>query len=311
MIIILGLYLYAIVAILIIALIVRFITKNRWIISALVITAILIPTYDIIITNILGTYYCAQEPNPKTLIKKKVQYPLSIYWEDNVYPGFSKEDRELMITNYLDGVHLKTMALNGDDGKIYVYSKETPQESYDQLLSHLNQEEKQFDYLDKELKKHDLNKEPKHEWVAIRDARLEAMNKVYAIHNQLKQFVDNFPVDEQIYTKETMPKMNYTVTDDEVKLNSFVRKFLYSDETRVIENKTGEVIAYNRNYMPLVSNFSRNTFPRGTYYEFIMCGYEYVFNTMFNYQIVLSHGGIHHINGLNQKLYQRYVKGEK
>ena len=47
-------------------------------------------------------------------MKKKIEKPISIYWEDNVYPGFNKEDRELMIINYLDGVHLKTMALNGD-----------------------------------------------------------------------------------------------------------------------------------------------------------------------------------------------------
>lgn len=74
-------------------------------------------TYDIIMT-----YYCKEEPNPKTFINKTIENPISIYWEDNVYPGFSKEDRELMIINYLNGKNLKTMALNGDDGKIYVYS---------------------------------------------------------------------------------------------------------------------------------------------------------------------------------------------
>jgi hypothetical protein len=85
--------------------------------------AFLLPfTYDIILTNILSAYYClVASPHPKTKIEKKVEYPISIYWEDNVYPGFSKEDRELMIINYLNGVHLKTMALNGDNGKIYVY----------------------------------------------------------------------------------------------------------------------------------------------------------------------------------------------
>ena len=70
-------------------------------------------TYDILLTNIFGLYYCKiAPPHPKTKIEKKVAYPISIYWEDNVYPGFSKQDRELMIKNYLDGVHLKTMALS-------------------------------------------------------------------------------------------------------------------------------------------------------------------------------------------------------
>jgi len=50
-------------------------------------------TYDIIITNILSYYYCESTPtHPKTLITKKIEYPESIYWEDNIYPGFSKED---------------------------------------------------------------------------------------------------------------------------------------------------------------------------------------------------------------------------
>lgn len=82
---------------------------------------VLLPTYDIIVTNGLGAYYCLSSPNPKTYIKLTIEKPISIYWEDNVYPGFSIEDRKLMIMNYLDGKHLQTMALVGDDGKIYVY----------------------------------------------------------------------------------------------------------------------------------------------------------------------------------------------
>src|SRR3990167_11564121 len=66
----------------------------------------LIPTYDIIITNTLGAYHCLTTPS--TYISKTVEYPESIYWEDNFYPGFNAEDRKLMIMNYLDGVHLKT-----------------------------------------------------------------------------------------------------------------------------------------------------------------------------------------------------------
>jgi len=85
-------------------------------------------TEDMIMTNILGYYYCAQDPNPNTLIKKTVEYPDSIYWEDNIYKGFgvngtgALDDRELMIINYLDGKRLKQIALNGLDGKIYVFT---------------------------------------------------------------------------------------------------------------------------------------------------------------------------------------------
>ena len=182
----------------------------------LYITLFLLPfTYDIIITNLLGLYYCKiAPPHPKTKIEKRVEYPVSIYWEDNVYPGFSKEDRELMIINYLDGIHLKTMALNGDDGKIYVY--------------HINQEE---------VKK---NKE-----------------KIKGSADDRKAYAEEIIKTQKIYTKSTMPKTNYTVTFNELKLNPFARKFLYSDETKVIENNTGKVIAYNQRVM----RFFYNIFP--------------------------------------------------
>lgn len=40
-------------------------------------------TYDIIMTNIFSSYYCKEEPNPKTFINKTVENPISIYWEDS------------------------------------------------------------------------------------------------------------------------------------------------------------------------------------------------------------------------------------
>ncbi len=98
--------------------------KNIFLVSglALVASIFLFLTHDIIITNILSYRICNANPQPKTLISQTVEYPESIYWEDNIYPGFDEKDRLLMIRNYLDGVHLKTMALNAPDGTIYVYT---------------------------------------------------------------------------------------------------------------------------------------------------------------------------------------------
>ena len=230
-------------------------------------------TYDIIITNILSTYYCSQEPNPKTHIVKKVEYPESIYWEDNVYPGFSKADRELMIVNYLDGKHLKTMALNGDDGKVYMYHLKKP-------------------LWERFKKSHHTLKS-----VALRKAYAEEIMK-----------------DKKVYTKESMPKLNYTVTFNEVKLNSFAHKFLYSDETKVIENKTKEVIAYNRRYMRLFYNIEPKFFGNDIYhyYKSILCGDWYEFHLkvfdMLKWRLI---GQNEHTISLNKRLYNIYVKGKK
>ncbi len=220
-------------------------------------------TYDIIITNILSAYYCSQPPNPKTYIGKKVEYPISIYWEDNVYPGFSKEDRELMIINYLDGKHLKTMVLNAPDGKVYVYR--------------------------------------------AKEGEYKAMG--YKEKDYAKMIMQR----GEVYTKETMPKTNYTVTFNEIPLNSFARKFLYSDETKVIENNTSKVIAYNRRYMRFFYNILPDFEVGGRYYSpHPMCGervphLEYkVFNA---YQWTGLRFGNHSRN-LHEILIKRY-KGEE
>ena len=54
-------------------------------------------------------------------IEKVVEFPISVYWNDEVWPGFNEYGSYWMVKNYLDGVHLKTLALKGTDGKTYVY----------------------------------------------------------------------------------------------------------------------------------------------------------------------------------------------
>jgi len=244
--------------------------------AVIVLIATLPFTYDIVITNLLSLYYCKiAPPNPKTKIEKRVEYPISIYWEDNVYPGFNKEDRELMIINYLDGEHLKMIALNGPEGKIYVYR--------------------------------------------AKEGEYERIKKEYNISEWykrgIKEYAKAIMKRVKIYTKQTMPKTNYTVTFNEVKLPKFVRHFLYSDETKVIENNTSRVIAYNRRYM----RFFYNIFPDAVgglyYYPEPMCGYEFYrsFDEKVFPTLKYMYGGdIANHKSLNEVLYEKYIKkGEK
>jgi len=222
--------------------------------------------HDIVITNLLSMYYCAQDPNPKTQIIKKVEYPESIYWEDNVYPGFSKEDRALMILNYLDGKHLKTMALNGADGKIYLYHLDAP------LW-------KRFEASHASLKRAEL----------------------------YKAYAEEIMKDEKVYTKESMPTLNYTVTFNEVKLNDFARKFLYADETKITDNKSKEVIAYNRRIMRLYYILQPD-FAGGRYYwKEPMCGGDY--NLDYSVFYTNKYFGNHNRN-IHKILSKRYLKNK-
>ncbi len=268
-----GLYIAAAVGIYF--LVKRFIL-NKWVHRIVLVFLILLPTYDIIITNALGFYYCNAEPNPKTFIKKKVEYPESIYFEDNIFGGFDAEDRKLMVKNYLDGVHLKTMALNGNDGKIYVYETNSSI------------------------------------WEKLKPLEKERSQSYYDMANTIVQNI--MQTSEESYAKQSMPKINYTVTFDEAKLNTFARKFLYSDETKIINNSTNETIAYNRQYIRFFYNILPELSLGNRYYDSWdgkMCTSEdtqYFFMNVFK-KIHIDSGVT--MEDFNSKLYSKYKKGEK
>lgn len=268
------LYIWAVA--LVVILVRRFAKKSKSVTAILIAIGLLLPTYDIIITNVLGAYYCKADPNPQTFIKEKVEYPESIYWEDNIFGGFDAEDRKLMVQNYLDGVHLKTMALNGEDGKIYVY---------------------------------EVNSST---WEKLKPLEKERSQSYYDMADAIAQNI--MQTSERIYTKTTMAQMNYTVTFNEVKLTSFARKFLYSDETKVVDNKVREVIAYNRRYMRFFYNIAPDFALGNLYYDpwdGKMCGSEdtqYFFRHIF-YEIYINYSGAI-AESFNSKLYRKYKKGE-
>jgi len=230
--------LYIAVAVGIYFLVKRFIL-NKWIDRIVLVFLILLPTYDIIITNVLGAYYCNADPNPKTFIKKKVEYPESIYWEDNVYQGFNEENRKRMISNYLDGIHLKKMALNGEDGKIYVYHYENiPQEYYGL--------KKEYAVQTKKIIKGESN------WSTATKLR-----------TKIEKIVKTFTLKEEVYDKSSMPTINYTVTFNEIKIPKIAQKFININDSKIIDNNSTELIGYNRqclrSWYNIMPNFSTNS----------------------------------------------------
>jgi hypothetical protein len=247
--------------------------KNLIIILAIIMLftmGILALTHDIILTNYFAYRICKADPQPKTFIKETVSFPESIYWEDNVYPGFDEKDRLLMIRNYLDGVHLKTMALNAPDGAIYLFTATAAdwQESKD--IKALKRKGNYFDTLDTEA--------------GIIAGR------------------------SKLYTPETLPQLNYSVVFNPVALTSFQQRYLWSDEVIIRDNKTGEVIGFNRRLMhrwyilnPDVALGNRY------YYPHAMCGESGMFLEGLVYSYAKSfHNQIQkHAVGLNFLLYKR------
>ncbi|MBC2882833.1 hypothetical protein H7R39_06125 [Campylobacter sp. Marseille-Q3452] len=196
--------------------------KKIWIRGIVAAALFLIPTYDIIITNILGAYYCATAP--KAFIKETVEYPESIYFERQEIYGYGETTHEFMIGQYLNGVSLKTLALNLPDGNVAIYHYEKNQDEYDKIVQEVKQElgEKSSHYKD----------------IKARIVKMIESNKI-------------------ITTKDKMPKINYTAIFDEIKLDKFSSNFLIATEFKLINNKTSEIIAYKREY----HNYYYNMFP--------------------------------------------------
>jgi len=93
--------------------------KRRWLTTLTVVFVVLFPTYDMLLQSMLLKYYSSTRTLQQ--IKRTVEVPGSVYWEDNVWPGYDDKYRLWMIDHLLDGEHLASLAMNGPDGKIYLY----------------------------------------------------------------------------------------------------------------------------------------------------------------------------------------------
>lgn len=286
--------------------------KKSLIFLLALITSITLYASDVILSNTLGAYYCAQEPNPKTYIKHTVEEPISIYWEDNVYPGFDEADSKLMVANYLDGVHLQTMALNTPEGKVRVYSYANVTQGYIDLFNESEEVKKEMMQKQKvfnQARNHKKLEDYPPDFNQIRDMYLKAMDKNEALTKQIESARSKLDLTITETTKEKMPQLNYTVKTDEVHLSDLARKVLYSDEVKITDNRSKEIIAYDRRIMQL---YSASLLPDAVgmryYYPHPLCGQgtgglfsRSVFTT-------LSRRGAERTLNDNRMLFKKYTK---
>ena len=72
-----------------------------------------------------GVLFALQGPWPTKHISEKIAFPISVFIKDDVLMRYDfKYTHSYMVKKYLDGFHLKTLAIEGNDNKIYVYHKD-------------------------------------------------------------------------------------------------------------------------------------------------------------------------------------------
>ncbi len=232
---------------LILAAIIFFITKklvkSKIIVVLVALVLILYPFRRVIFYQTLFYFY---DRTPLQEIHQTVESPGSVYWEDNVWPGFDEYGRNWMVKNYLDGVHLKVLALNGDDGKIYLYrataedfvesNKMRPavqkaKEQYDQAFAdagnRLTKEvvTYQLPYLDMLTK---FQKQRKEETVPI-----FKQPEIYSSRQGLPPM--HFRVDFNLLPKTLVINNDYDM--------------LHADRISIFDAKSNQEIAYSQRYM--------------------------------------------------------------
>jgi len=231
---------------------------------------------------------------PLQEILRTVESPESVYWQDDVWPGFDTYGRKWMVEQYLDGVHLKVLALNGADGKIYLYRADADTFAVSERMRPArDQKRKEIEAMEEEAKNVGRNGgDNQAMWERIRKIKREAPESAAFAQPRKKELEGIMDRVEVFQSAAQLPAMRYRV--DFMPLDNWWRKkgIYHADQLTITESDTGKVIAYSRRYLAFsfwLTQFSGNQ-PEYLHgpgdqrpYEFddkVMLAYAEVINTL-------------------------------
>lgn len=182
----------------------------------------------------------ARHNSPLQVITRTVEKPGSVLWIDNVWPGFDDKARAWMVENYLDGVHLHTLGLNGA-GLLYVY-RANPKDfaGSAKMLPALEKARKEYE---KVLKK--AGGRSNKEVVAY---QMKYFNLDNHFRAKRKQEAVSIIKKSKIYVLEQSTiDFAYRVTFQPAELTDDQKEFIWCDEISIDEmNDNGKEIAFSK-----------------------------------------------------------------
>lgn len=197
-------------------------------------------THDIAVVSYLKDNYCNET---MVEIKETVEFPGSVYWEDNVLGGFGADNRRWMVEHYLDGVHLQTLALNGNDGKFYVYHA-TKEDFKESSLIWQKITELERDY--EEESKSTLRKTPEEKEVFLQkmqpnfQQRKNLREKI--VKQRLKEILILLQNVRVLNNNETL-QFKYVVKKSPILIPDWQNRYLYTDKMRIVDSSSGQIVA--------------------------------------------------------------------
>jgi len=177
---------------------------------------------------------------------------------DDLRLGSSTFDRKFMIEKYLDGVHLKALALNGDDGKIYLYHADEKNHLETQRLRQAwDQKAKELVAKRGELKAALRSRTGTAASHKALEERLKEIEKEFrtspecvAYDNQQKKEYQGILNQAEVFDSASrLPPMRYQIHSYPLDRLWRVLGFYRADQIDITEAATGKLIAHSRRYM--------------------------------------------------------------
>lgn len=265
-------------------------------------------TYDVVVIDFLKRHYCKKGPHQK--IQQTIEIPESVYWEDNVFPGFDNLSRRWMIEHYLDGIHLKTLVLNGIDNKIYLYRAKPQDFAESKIL------QKQIDDINKTIKgfwekgRRYTDEEAK----AVRKKTKPLYTKIETLQTQRLEIMDEvvsyiMAQKEVFSSSKDLPKIKYKIALNQIPLPIWQQKYIYSDKMKIIDQNKRKIIAWSQRFERYKYRFEPDLRGGQLLFE-TLCGEGYVLS--FDDKILFPHikkgfGSLNR-NDLRRKTYKRNLQ---
>lgn len=253
---------------------------------------VLIPLCDMYVAKGIMWNY-ARQNSPLQEITREIEKPESVLWIDNVWPGFDEYGRHWMVEKYLDGEHLNTLVLLGDDGRYYLYhaTLEDFPESEKVRLEH-EKLTKNIDKLSQEAKLESrrggdnkelwrkIRKELKPQLTSLgyRPMRDEEINKIFARPKIYQNLND-------------VSSINYRVELNRNRLPELQEKFVRCDEIIIEDLRQDTRIAFSKRclgYSPWVGYNPIG--PSSPFYGGVRLGDERIYE--FDDEVLFGYAGV-------------------
>lgn len=291
---------------LILAAIIFFITKklvkSKIIIVLVALVLILYPFRRLMFYETLFYFY---DRTPLQEIHQTVESPESVYWEDNVWPGFDERERFCMVKTYLDGVHLKVLALNGDDGKIYLYRATAEDFAGSNKIRPAVQEV--IEKYDRDSA--DAGKRRTKGYVSTSRHVIDILTE---FRDQRKKEAEPiFKRSESYSSSQDLPPMHYRIEFNLLPKSLVINNdydMLHADRISIIDVKNNKEIAYSQRYMAhagFISKFSGQQ-PKFDYKLGDFWSYRFDDNVLFQYAKENRAGSECHSDYLNERYDRRW-----